>query len=222
MRKFVRFLVASLLGFLLVAGGSRLGGVAFAVPLPSDVFLNTSGLFGTAAQLAFDLIDRDGVANNSATISGFTTDATLVGSALCDPPDSCVGGPLPASITISDTDSFNELLQGITLRSFIAFRLELTTYFATGATVPDAFSFLILDPATGLPLVTTDDPLDADQLFQVSINGSSTGAISVASSTSLGVPASVTPVPEPGTLLLLLSGLPAVFWRAARRQRRLE
>lgn len=127
-----------------------------------------------------------------------------------------VTGTLGDTVILSDTGSFNELLQEITLKNSIAFTLELTTNFAGG--VPDAFSFLILD-STGVSSLVDTNLLGGDALFLVGIDGSPTGAISVASSTSPGVPTTVTPVPEPGTLLLLLSGLPAVLRRVARRQR---
>ena len=170
-----------------------------------DVAINTTALSGTAAHLAFDLIDGDFVANNTATISNFTTDGTL-GTA------TTVGGPvtgtLPGIVTIGDSDFFNELLQPITLGNTIAFTLTLTQNFAGG--IPDQFSLFLLDadPVFPLPLFSTNDPTGADALFVVDITGSAFGDFQTFSPTSSpSATLSATPVPEPSTLLLFATAL---------------
>src|SRR5688500_1049632 len=82
---------------------------------------------GTPADLAFDLVGGDlGVGNNTATVSLFTGaalngPATVFGGVIPIPPD------ISASVTLTDTDFFNEVLQPVTLGSAIGFGLAVTT-----------------------------------------------------------------------------------------------
>ncbi len=180
-----------------------------ALAAPFSVSIDTSSLSGSAAQLAFDLIDGDGAINNSAIISGFSTDGTLGSSTSTGG----VSGNLPGAVTLSDSEFFNELLQMITLGSFIDFALDLTSNFAGG--IPDSFSFFILDDATppSSSLVTTD--LLGDALFIIDIDGTALGAVFVASQSEPSVPVTLTSrqVPEPGAILLLALGLPLISLR---------
>ncbi len=106
-----------------------------------DVTIDTTDLSGTDAYLAFDLIDGDSVAaNNTATISNFLTDGNL---GMADSTGG-VSGALPGTVTITDTDAFNELLQAATLANSISFRLDLTEN-NPGGSVPDALSFFLLN-----------------------------------------------------------------------------
>lgn len=71
-----------------------------------NVTVETGALSGVAAQLAFDLVDGDGAANNAVTITAFASDGAL-GSAT---PLGGVTGSLPGPVTIDDTGFFNERL----------------------------------------------------------------------------------------------------------------
>jgi len=170
-----------------------------------EVTVDTSSLAGVDGQLAFDLIDGDGATNNSVLISDFVTDGTLGSASVLGG----VSGSLPGSVTISDTDFFNELLQGINLGDLISFTLDVTTNFAGG--VPDSFSFFILDSTALISLVTTD--LLGNALFVIDIDGTATGALSVASLTEPTLLVGVTAVPEPSSILLLAVALPLFFKR---------
>jgi hypothetical protein len=112
--------------FVFVSLSATLHGTAYAVSF--SIALNTSSLSGTSAQLAFDLIDGDGVNNNTAVISGFTTNGML-GTASSS---GGVTGTLPSPVTINESAFFNELLQKITLGNSIAFTRNPTTNFAGG------------------------------------------------------------------------------------------
>jgi len=192
---------------------SLIGGpvrTAFAVSL-FDIVIDTNALSGVAAQLAFDLIDGDLTVNNTATISNFSTDGTL-GTASSS---GGVTGTLPGTVTIADTEFFNELLQPLTLGSIISFTLALTENFAG---IPDQFSLFLLDDV-GSPLFSTTDPLGTDALFVVDITGAAFGDFQAFSPTSSpAATISATPVPEPTSLLLLATALASAAVVRKRKQ----
>ncbi|BCU77542.1 NF038129 family PEP-CTERM protein [Luteolibacter sp. LG18] len=159
--------------------------------------------------LDFQLNSGATTGNNTATISNFNfgggggpfDTATLIGGA---------SGSLPGTITLTDTNAFNEFYQSFTAGSVISFDLNLTENIDSGA-IPDSFSFSILDgslaniPTTGF----------GDTLLQVDIAAGSNVNLSSATGSYAGV--SVTAVPEPSSALL---GLVAVAGGVLRRRRR--
>jgi len=174
-----------------------------------QVQLDTSPLAGSAAQLAFDLIDGDGLINNSVSVSAFTSDGVLGAVSL----SGGASGSLAAGLTLADTDFFNEALQGLTLGNSLAFRLDLTPSLAGGALIPDSFAFFLLDDSASASLVTTS--LLGDALFTLDLDGSAGGTLSVATGTTpaLGLTVQVvtpTGVPEPSSWIVLL-GLGALL-----------
>ena len=194
-----------------------LGLVSSVSAVPIDVLIDTTSLSGSTGQMAFDFIDGD-PASNTATISGFTTDGTLVFPATED--GGPISGTLPGPVTIEDDSFFNELLQPITFGNTISFSVELTTN-RTFSLFPDSFSFFLLDDFL-LLLFPTSDPTFADSLFFVDIDGSAAGAIS--SFVATGPPTvtwSVTQAaaaPEPSTLFLLFLGFASLRHRRFRLQ----
>lgn len=121
-----------------------------------NVNINTTSWFGTSAALAFDLIDGDGVINNSAQISGFLTDGSFDSSLAVLWGDAT--GQLDTSATLRDSGGFNELLQPLVLGDNLQFQLQLSDFIDFNALVPDRFSFFILDEFSALPLFETSDP----------------------------------------------------------------
>ena len=197
MKKNVRRILGLMAFFLAMTG---LGEVSKVYALPYQVNIDTSSLFGTPADIAFDLVSNDSV-SNSVLITNFATDGILGLSST----SGGVSGSLPGDVTLSDAAFFNELLQGITLGNSLSFLLELTESAPLGLT-PDQFSLFLLNPLTGFSLVATSDPTGADALFAIDITGAPFGELSTYHSM-----AQAAPIPEPSTLFLLGSGLLGLY-----------
>jgi len=179
-------------------------GVADAAP----VLLDISPLSGKAAQLTFDLIDGDGGMNTSAMIAAVATDGVLGAASSVG---GVSGGPLPAAVTLSDTDFLNTFMQGITLGTFFGFDVSLTVNPAPQAGPPDSFAFFLLNGAGTASLVTTD--LLGDAIALADLGGDNAGVLTLAGS--------ITPkaIPAPMTLGLLVLGLSMALWQRSRPAR---
>jgi hypothetical protein len=182
--------------------------ITWGAPIPYGVVLDTTTLAGTGAQVAFDFIDGGSPAN-TAVISGFATNGTLGSFATIG----SVTGNLPSTITLADTSFFNEYLHNLTLGTTLSFLLSTTANGPSGASSPDSFSFFLINPISELSLVPTSDPTGANALFKLDIDGSPQGQLSVYSVSGGQISVSVTPVPEPSVLLLMLTGLASLLLR---------
>jgi murein DD-endopeptidase MepM/ murein hydrolase activator NlpD len=160
---------------------------------PVLVTIDTPLLGGTSAQLAFDLIDG-GPPASSVSISSFATNGTLGAATVVGG----VSGTLPGTVTLTDSDFFNEYLQDITLGTELSFVLDASFMEPDTGGFSDSFSFFLLDPATGLSLAATSDPTGADSLIFADVGGLVTYASSAFSVTLQPVQA----ISEPSTLLL--------------------
>lgn len=130
-----------------------------------DITIDTMPLAGESGFLAFDLIDGNGSADNTVTVSQFRTDARPGAASVSGD----VAGALDLGmLTMNDTRFFNELQQELTFGEFISFRLNMTTNEPL-ASSPDTLSFFFLNPDQ-LPF-STDDPTGADALLVVDITG---------------------------------------------------
>jgi hypothetical protein len=171
-----------------------------------DVTLDTSSLSGLDSTLAFDFIGGGGMQSNSVSIADFSTDGTLVSGGMNS---GSVTGSLPGTAILTTAGFLNELQQGMTLGSKISFQLDATTNAPTGSSLPDTFSFFILDPTASYSLLTTTDPTTANSLFTLQIDGSAGGLTGIYSSQP-AVPVTLetpTSVPEPEELGLWLTAL---------------
>src|SRR5215470_2991920 len=128
------------------------------------VMVDTTALAGMTADLAFDLVNG-GPPANTITISKFTTDGTLGASSA----KGSVTGAFPASVVLSDASFFSEYVQTETLGKTLSFVVDTTGLAPAGASLPDGFSFFLLDQGTGLPLFTTSHPTGANALLLLNI-----------------------------------------------------
>ncbi len=129
------------------------------------VTIGTSPISGTNGFLAFDLTGGIPFQNNTATVTSFSSDATLgVASTSGDVTGSLKPGPL----TLKADQFFNEWLQPVKFGTSATFVLDVTAAFALGST-PDSFAFFLLDP-TQNPLPTSD-PSGANSVFAIDLTG---------------------------------------------------
>ncbi len=183
-----------------------------------NVTINTAALRSADAALAFDLIDGDSPPN-SVTVYDFATDGIL------SPVPALAGaasGTLAGVVALNDSAFFNEFRNQISLGTNISFTVATTDNSLVGGSLPDAFSFFILDHNTGLPLFDTTEPNDSGALFVLEFDGSVAGNLGVYE-VNVGGPAvswAVTPaiVPIPTALLSILSAIGVLLGVSNRRR----
>jgi hypothetical protein len=169
-------------------------------------------LNGLPAVLAFDFIDGS-PPDNTVILSALTSDGT-------PGPASTTGnvtGTGPWIFSDAGGSAFNELLVPFNpMGSSLSFSFTTTDNPPTGP-LPDAFSMVILDSSTLLPLIHTDDPRKADALFVFDIGDGFAGTTQYVPQESGFTLTLAQQVPEPGSAALLLSGALALL--ARRRDR---
>jgi len=202
---------------LLLCGAaiSLLPSIAFA--LSYQFSLQLSAPLGSAL-LAFDFIDG-GPPTNSVVLSGFASDASLgTGAVVGD-----VTGDLSSEVTLGDGSFFNEYLLPVSGLSTLQFTFTPTTNGPDLGSVPDTFSFFVLDDVSGLPLFDTTDPSGAASLFALETDGSASGNLLIyglvtttpIAEWSIAV---VEQIPEPAALALTLLALAACAAVCRRRR----
>ncbi|MGC4071015.1 MAG: NF038129 family PEP-CTERM protein [Nibricoccus sp.] len=179
-----------------------------------DTSALTSFANGANAPFSLDFQLNSGLTlnNNTAVISNFSFlgggspfgTETLIGGA---------SGSLASTITLSDTNAFNEFFQSFIAGNIIGFDVSLTHNLDAGPT-PDGFFIGLLDnnlfniPTTGL----------GDTLLAVNIDSNGVISYGQGTGTYQGVSVSITPIPEPATYGLVSAAL-ALTAVVVRRRR---
>jgi hypothetical protein len=193
-----------------------------------SVSVDTSAIVGQQGFL--DLQFNPGGAGalpTTATVTNFTTDATLLASlnGTTAGTDGDATGTLPGTLTINNTFILNDVFQPVTYGSVVDFTVTLS---GQGVDQPNpalpgsAFALTLYASDFATPLLTTD-PSGSVATINLNPNGSTT-ALTFPATPGGSAAATVTPatpppsVPEPSTLSLALLGS-AVCWVLRRRLR---
>ena len=177
-----------------------------------DVTLDTTSLSASTAVLAFDFING-GPPDNSVTLSALTGDATQASASATGN----VTGTGPWGFSDAGGSFLNELLVTFNpMGTALSFSFTTTDHPPAPGSLPDAFSVFVLDSTATFPLITTDDPTQADALFLFNLGQGPEGlTVFTVDQSDFTVNASSAPTPalEPGILALLLAGVIALFAR---------
>ena len=187
--------------------------VARAANISVNVYLDTTPLQGSFAApfyLEFQLNDGSGTddGNNTAVLTNFDLGGGAAGLGLSNIGGS--SGSLDTSVTITDSEFFNQFYQEFVPGNYLRFHLELTMLIDAGPQ-PDRFTMAILDcvfveiPTFGPGNVLLGIDIDANPQFET-YAGDPSGLC--ACDGLPGIPLSAPIVPEPGTLSM--AGLAAV------------
>ncbi|HTB91652.1 MAG TPA: NF038129 family PEP-CTERM protein [Candidatus Sulfotelmatobacter sp.] len=192
-----------LIGFALLFGGVA---PAFADGVTYDFTVNTSSVTGQAGSLDFQF-NPGALLTQSASLQilNFSSNGTLGSSVLTGD----TSGALPGTVLFNNGSGFNDYFTGFTYGSTITFAVNL---FGPAVVTPDGvstsgstFAFsLFSDPAGTVPVLTSDTVNGFAALVNVNLDGSTT---LTNNSSQLAISTPTTPAPEPGSLLLLASGL---------------
>ena len=214
--KFLASAVLVLAGFLGSAALSHAQG--FRVNIATNALNLPANNANAPFSLDFQLNSGSTLNNNSVSISNFNFSggggfgpATFLGGA---------SGSLLGTVTLYDTNAFNEFFQTFTVGSSLSFDFHLSHNADAGPT-PDAFSFAILD-ANLFNLSTTGL---GDSLFFTNLTGGGS-IMGVGTGSYQGITISVIPVPEPSTYgavagLVIVSAVLASRRRQRIRKQRL-
>ena len=202
----------------IVFAASMLGASGACADATFDVSLDTSAISGADGQVVFELIDGDGVVDNSLSLSSFDLGGGAIGAPADYLGSSGVSGDLSGTIAMDDSGGSAFFTQLVSFGTSLVFRLSTTN--VPGGT-PDAFSMALYTP--DFSACYSDDQIGCT-LLQVDLVGGTLSpasfALNGASAQDLPAPVvTLASAPEPASLLLLVAGL---FGLASTRSSRLS
>jgi hypothetical protein len=197
-----------LLAFAIALCGAQ---VAFAGPILIDV--NTSSLAGTSGSIDFQFNPGAGT-TQSATVSivNFMGTGNYIGGSQQDV-GAASGGPVPATLTITNTNADNEDFEGYHFGSYLEFNLSFSGPAVTSpsgtATSPTSFYFTVYSDLAGTNPALTSAP--SGILAEVDVNPNGSFSMSTTSNNA-------TFTPEPSSVWLVGGALLALGFVALRRR----
>lgn len=217
---FAIFLVFALLGGL-IPSPAHAGLVTY------DVKVDTSSIGGSYGYLDFQFNPGgSGASLASATITDFSPQGNLNpndttnNSSSGDVTGSLTGSPSP--LTLTNDTAFNDFFEGFTFGNNIQFDVTLSgpAIGSSGGTIGSSFGFSLYASDTVTPLLTTDSN-GTVATIDVNADGSTSAYTFPATAGGSSV-ANVSAVPEPSSLVLVLTALPASLLGLAGAWRRRE
>ncbi|MBI3433112.1 MAG: NF038129 family PEP-CTERM protein [Hydrogenophilales bacterium] len=173
------------------------------------VTVDTRSLSGQSGWLDFQFNPADGSAPAAAaSLAAFSSDGGLAAAI----PTGDVTGTLAGTLVLGNSQFFNDWLQGYTFGSTLSFSININTPVPNASGSGTAFSLSLYDSSYNSLLA---DPNWGASLV---INANDNGAINVLAQTA-PISLSTSPVPEPQSALLWLSGLGLVGWRSGKQTR---
>jgi len=185
--------------------------LCFAVSASADTYLvtiNTLSIAGTAGSLDFNF-NPGSFASQAASLQilGFSSDGTLAGSPQLT---GDVSGTLPSTVTFDNGTGYNDYFEGFTYGSTLSFDVSLYGPALSSpngvSTSRSTFAFSMFSDAAGtIPVLTTDTTDGFAFTVDVNLDGETT--VTNYSAVTNVEPQTGTVTPEPGSLLLLATGL---------------
>jgi hypothetical protein len=170
-----------------------------------NVTVDTAVVAGTDVKFVFDMTANTPFLN-TLYIENFSAPGSVMG--LPETTGGLIDGDLilglnPAPFTYIETATFfNELIVNLTpVLNSVTFTLDYTTNAPGLGVLPDEIDFYLLDGSYN-PLFPTSDPLGADSLLAIDLNGASTSPGNIEITVPGSAPATV---PEPNSIWLTLT-----------------
>lgn len=188
-----------IIAFAVLAANTAFAGLSY------EVTVDTTSLSGQNGYLYFQYLPVNAI-DSTAAVTGFYG-GTLASSRAAEVDGSAVSGVLPGPVTFANTNGINDYNQGITFGNQMRFFVTLngTPGGANGGS--STFSLGLFSDELGFnPLLTTDG-----MLYTISFMNDGTATTDI-----LALQAAVNPVPLPGAVWLLGSGLAGLI--AARKR----